>query len=63
MKQADFKQSNNNNTETETDFRGASIVTASGKEIPITEKMLQHSFAELIEAWEKTQPQKPSSTT
>jgi hypothetical protein len=62
MKQADFKQSNNN-TETETDFHGASIVTASGEEIPITEKMLQQSFAILIKAWEKSHPQKPLGST
>lgn len=63
MKQADFKQPNKNNFETETDFHGASIVTASGEEVPITEKMLQRSFALLIEAWEKSHPQKPLSST
>ena len=52
MKLADFYQPNNNKN-LDVDFHGASIVTASGKEIPITEQMLQHSFSLLIEAWEK----------
>ena len=36
------------------DFHGASIVTESGKEIPITEQMLQKTFIALINAWEKS---------
>ena len=56
MKLAGANQNNNDNIEV--DFHGASIVTASGKEIPITEQMLQRSFNALIEAWEKTRPGK-----
>ena len=49
---------NQNNNDIEVDFHGASIVTASGKEIPITEQMLQRSFDTLIEAWERARPRK-----
>ncbi|WP_455200863.1 PA1571 family protein [Kaarinaea lacus] len=37
-----------------TDFYGASIITESGAEIPITEKMLQLCFKALIDAWEQS---------
>jgi hypothetical protein len=37
------------------DFHGASIVTDSGAEIPITEQMLQNTFKALIDAWEQSQ--------
>ena len=36
------------------DFHGASIVTDSGAEIPITEQMLQQTFKALIDAWERS---------
>ena len=35
-------------------FHGASIVTDSGAEIPITEQMLQQTFKALIDAWEQS---------
>ena len=38
--------------ETKDVFCGASIITETGEEIPITEQMLQQSFELLIEAWE-----------
>lgn len=54
MRLANLEQLQEENTDSETDgFYGASIVTDSGEEIPITEKMLQRSFSSLIEAWEK----------
>ena len=34
-------------------FHGASIIDESGREIPITEQMLQQAFRELIRAWEQ----------
>lgn len=58
MKLAHLEQTKNNDKKIVTDFHGGSIVTATGEEIPITEKMLQHSFATLIEAWEQTNQQK-----
>jgi len=36
------------------DFHGASIITDSGAEIPITEQMLQKTFKALIDAWEQS---------
>lgn len=59
MKLADLNQSNNYNLDV--DFHGACIVTSTGKEIPITEQMLQHSFDSLIEAWEKAHQRSPRS--
>ena len=53
MERPSLKKSNHNDLALEPDFYGASIVTASGEEIPITEKMLQQSFRKLIEAWER----------
>lgn len=38
----------------DTNFNGASVITASGQEIPITEQMLQNSFNLLIDAWENS---------
>ncbi|WP_455196322.1 PA1571 family protein [Kaarinaea lacus] len=35
-------------------FHGACIITESGKEIPITEQMLQKAFADLIKPWEQS---------
>ena len=35
------------------DFHGASIISDSGEEIPITENMLQQAFQDLISAWEE----------
>ena len=58
MKLANLDQHNNNSIESETNFYGASIVTATGKEIPITEQMLQSSFQVLIDAWEKARVKK-----
>lgn len=60
MKLADLYEPNNNNN-LDVDFHGASIVTTSGKEIPITEQMLQHSFSLLIEAWEKANAMKKTT--
>ena len=37
-------------------FHGASIITDSGAEIPITEQMLQNCFKALIDAWEQSRP-------
>ena len=37
------------------DLHGASIVTASGQEVPITEAMIQESLAVFIRAWERDQ--------
>ena len=60
MEQANREQSTLGSINEETDFHGASLVTSTGKEIPITEKMLEQSFSVLIEAWEKAHPfQKP----
>ena len=56
MRQANRQQSTLRNINEGSDFHGASIVTEAGKEIPITEQMLERSFNELIEAWEKAQP-------
>ena len=52
MKPANLEQSSDKNIEESIDFHGASIVTTAGKEIPITEQMLEHSFKVLIDAWE-----------
>ncbi|WP_455208133.1 PA1571 family protein [Kaarinaea lacus] len=41
-------------------FHGASIVTESGKEIPITEQMLQKTFKALINAWEQSRQDQPT---
>lgn len=38
------------------DLHGASIIDASGREIPITESMIQRTCQELIKAWEQTHP-------
>lgn len=54
MKQANLEQHNSKSIEPGINFYGASIVTASGEEIPITEQMLQRSFKVLIDAWENT---------
>ena len=54
MKQANRDQSTRSSNEQSVDFHGASIVTTTGKEIPITEQMLESSFNTLIEAWEKS---------
>ena len=54
MKPANLEQYNGRKIEESVDFHGASIVTTTGKEIPITEQMLEHSFKVLIDAWEKT---------
>jgi hypothetical protein len=43
------------------DFHGASLVTESGKEIPITEQMLQKTFNALIDAWEKSRRMRQAS--
>ena len=43
-----------------TDFHGASIITESGKEIPITEEMLQKAFADLIKLWEQSRQHQQS---
>ena len=40
---------------TETDFYGASLITSSGEEVPITEQMLQQAFDTLISTWERAQ--------
>jgi len=62
MELADLNQSNNNNLNNiDTDFHGASIVTTSGQEIPITEQMLQRSFNLLIDAWEKARLRKQNN--
>ena len=53
MERPSLKKSNNNDPALEPNFYGASIITSSGEEIPITEKMLQQSFRQLIEAWER----------
>jgi len=37
------------------DFHGASIISETGEEIPITEKMLDQCFRRLINAWEQSQ--------
>lgn len=37
------------------DFHGASIIDTNGKEIPITEAMIQESLGHLIRAWESQQ--------
>jgi hypothetical protein len=42
-------------------FHGASLVTETGKEIPITEQMLQKTFNALIDAWEKSRRIQPAS--
>ncbi|MDH5327267.1 MAG: hypothetical protein OEZ68_05475 [Gammaproteobacteria bacterium] len=44
-----------------TDFHQGGIIDKSGKEIPITEKMLQLAFEKYINAWEswKNQTCKP----
>lgn len=60
MKQANLEHQHEDLTTQEPDyFYGASIVTESGEEIPITEQMLQRSFSELIDAWEQAREQKP----
>jgi hypothetical protein len=50
-------------------FHGASIITAQGKEIPITEKMVRQACNQYIKAWEtrrkfpgrNTSPKVPTS--
>ncbi|MCI0504878.1 MAG: hypothetical protein L0Z73_02090 [Gammaproteobacteria bacterium] len=42
-------------------FHGASLVTESGKEILITEQMLQQTFNALIDAWEKSRRMQQAS--
>ena len=42
------------------DFHGASIISDSGEEIPITENMLQQSFQDLISAWEEAHKKRPA---
>jgi hypothetical protein len=41
-------------------FHGACIITESGKEIPITEQMLQKAFADLIKLWEQSRQHQQS---
>lgn len=60
MERFNLEKSSRNDVALEPDFYGASIVTASGKEIPITEKMLQQSFQVLIDAWEKARSKNKS---
>ena len=40
-------------TPAQPDLHGASLVTESGQEIPITEAMIQKSLATFIDAWEQ----------
>ncbi|MEJ2179569.1 MAG: hypothetical protein P8Y28_03830 [Gammaproteobacteria bacterium] len=54
MKQHTSNQKPSADNPSQPDFHGASIVTESGAEIPITEQMLQQSFKALIDAWEKS---------
>jgi len=54
MKPANLEYLQKTSNDFATDFHGASIVTGSGKEIPITEQMLQRSFEQLIEAWDRS---------
>ncbi len=56
MEQANREHSAQSSINQGADFHGASLVTAAGKEIPITEQMLEKSFNMLIEAWESAQP-------
>jgi len=42
------------------DFHGASIISDSGTEIPITEQMLQETFKVLIDAWEQSRREQQS---
>ena len=51
MQLANFKQPDNE--EKIDHFYGATIITETGEEVPITEDMLQESFDSLIEAWEQ----------
>ena len=41
-----------------TDFHQGGIIDAQGREIPITEKMLQRAFTHYIAAWETWKRQK-----
>jgi hypothetical protein len=54
MKQTKANQKPSAENISQPDFHGASIVTDSGTEIPITEQMLQKTFKALIDAWEKS---------
>ena len=58
MERPSLKKTNNNDLALEPNFYGASIITSSGEEIPITEKMLQQSFHKLITAWERARAMK-----
>ena len=53
MEQANHEHPAHSSVDLGADFHGASLVTTAGKEIPITEQMLEKSFNTLIEAWEK----------
>ena len=61
MERPSLKITNNNDPALEPNFYGASIITSTGEEIPITEKMLQQSFRKLIDAWERTRARKKSA--
>ena len=58
MERAKLTKCSDNVVTLDTNFYGAAVITASGQEIPITEKMLQSSFEVLIDAWEKTRIKK-----
>ena len=60
MKPARHENSVSSRTGEGADFHGASIITSTGKEIPITEQMLERTFNVLIDAWEKTHGPKKS---
>lgn len=54
MNQPTTNQKSSTENLSQPDFHGASIVTDSGTEIPITEQMLQKTFKALIDAWEQS---------
>ncbi|MGD8559585.1 MAG: hypothetical protein PVG89_14520 [Gammaproteobacteria bacterium] len=44
-----------------TNFNGGAIIDPDGREIPITESMLQKAFNDLISAWEHAHQRRTSN--